>query len=54
MLDKAEGPDALPEERKEMEELLALLPEIKEKVEDNKQNAAQAEKEVQQFIENLV
>lgn len=41
MLDKAEGPEALPEERKEMEELQALLPEIQEKVED----AAQAEKE---------
>lgn len=34
MLDKAEGPDALPEERKELEELKALLPEIQEKVED--------------------
>lgn len=34
LLDKAEGPDALPDERKEMEELKALLPEIKEKVED--------------------
>lgn len=34
LLDKAEGPEALPEERKEMEELKALLPEIQEKVED--------------------
>ncbi|XP_075953420.1 nuclear autoantigenic sperm protein-like [Anarhichas minor] len=34
LLDKAEAPDALPEERKEMEELKALLPEIQEKVED--------------------
>ncbi|XP_034469366.1 histone-binding protein N1/N2-like isoform X4 [Hippoglossus hippoglossus] len=34
LLDKAEGPEALPSERKEMEELKALLPEIKEKVED--------------------
>ncbi|XP_028283496.1 histone-binding protein N1/N2-like isoform X2 [Parambassis ranga] len=34
MLDKAEGPDALPDERKELEELKALLPEIQEKVED--------------------
>ncbi|XP_060940950.1 histone-binding protein N1/N2-like [Limanda limanda] len=34
LLDKAEGPEALPGERKEMEELKALLPEIKEKVED--------------------
>ncbi|XP_034411185.1 histone-binding protein N1/N2-like [Cyclopterus lumpus] len=34
ILDKAEGPDALPDERKEMEELKALLPEIQEKVED--------------------
>lgn len=34
LLDKAEGPDALPDERKEMEELKALLPEIQEKVED--------------------
>lgn len=34
MLDKAEGPEALPEERKELEELKALLPEIQEKVED--------------------
>ncbi|KAM9349271.1 histone-binding protein N1/N2-like [Symphorus nematophorus] len=34
LLDKAEGPEALPEERKEMEELKALLPEIREKVED--------------------
>lgn len=33
-LDKAEGPEALPEERKELEELKALLPEIQEKVED--------------------
>ncbi|KAM6948693.1 histone-binding protein N1/N2-like [Aplochiton taeniatus] len=32
--DKAEGPEAAPEERKEMEELKALLPEIQEKVED--------------------
>ncbi|KAJ4937214.1 hypothetical protein JOQ06_001793 [Pogonophryne albipinna] len=34
LLEKAEGPEALPEERKEMEELKALLPEIQEKVED--------------------
>ncbi|XP_076001010.1 histone-binding protein N1/N2-like [Genypterus blacodes] len=34
VIDKAEGPDALPSERKEMEELQALLPEIQEKVED--------------------
>ncbi|XP_038130202.1 nuclear autoantigenic sperm protein-like [Cyprinodon tularosa] len=34
MIDKAEGPEALPEERKELEELKALLPEIQEKVED--------------------
>jgi len=34
LIDKAEGPEALPAERKEMEELKALLPEIKEKVED--------------------
>ncbi|XP_034743335.1 histone-binding protein N1/N2-like isoform X2 [Etheostoma cragini] len=34
LLDKAEGPEALPEERKEMEELKALLPEIQDKVED--------------------
>lgn len=34
LLDKAEGPEALPDERKEMEELKALLPEIQEKVED--------------------
>lgn len=34
LLDKAEGPDGLPDERKEMEELKALLPEIQEKVED--------------------
>lgn len=34
MIDKAEGPEALPDERKEMEELKALLPEIQEKVED--------------------
>ncbi|XP_073347408.1 nuclear autoantigenic sperm protein-like [Pagrus major] len=34
LLDKAEGPESLPEERKEMEELKALLPEINEKVED--------------------
>uniref|UniRef100_G3PUQ0 Nuclear autoantigenic sperm protein n=1 Tax=Gasterosteus aculeatus aculeatus TaxID=481459 RepID=G3PUQ0_GASAC len=34
LLNKAEGPDALPDERKEMEELKALLPEIQEKVED--------------------
>uniref|UniRef100_A0A3B4A1N2 Tetratricopeptide SHNi-TPR domain-containing protein n=1 Tax=Periophthalmus magnuspinnatus TaxID=409849 RepID=A0A3B4A1N2_9GOBI len=33
-IDKAEGPDALPEERKEMDELKALLPEIQEKIED--------------------
>lgn len=33
-MDKAEGPEALPDERKEMEELKALLPEIQEKVED--------------------
>lgn len=34
LIDKAEGPEALPAERKEMEELKALLPEIQEKVED--------------------
>ncbi|MEQ2158607.1 hypothetical protein GOODEAATRI_014094, partial [Goodea atripinnis] len=34
MIDKAEGPEALPDERKELEELKALLPEILEKVED--------------------
>ncbi len=34
LLDKAEGPEALPDERKEMEDLKALLPEIQEKVED--------------------
>ncbi|XP_071372845.1 histone-binding protein N1/N2-like [Centroberyx affinis] len=34
VIDKAEGPEALPDERKEMEELKALLPEIREKVED--------------------
>lgn len=34
MLEKAEGPEVAPEERKEMEELKALLPEIQEKVED--------------------
>lgn len=34
MLDKAKDPEAVPEERKEMEELKALLPEIQEKVED--------------------
>uniref|UniRef100_A0A3B3WKD6 Tetratricopeptide SHNi-TPR domain-containing protein n=1 Tax=Poecilia mexicana TaxID=48701 RepID=A0A3B3WKD6_9TELE len=34
MMDKAEGPEALEDERKEMEELKALLPEIQEKVED--------------------
>ncbi|KAM6918267.1 histone-binding protein N1/N2-like [Xenentodon cancila] len=33
-LDKADGPEALPDERKEMDELRALLPEIQEKVED--------------------
>ncbi|XP_041698731.1 histone-binding protein N1/N2 [Coregonus clupeaformis] len=34
VLEKAEGSEAAPEERKEMEELKALLPEIQEKVED--------------------
>ncbi|KAM7378981.1 hypothetical protein PAMP_004564 [Pampus punctatissimus] len=34
LIDKAEGPEALPDERKEMEELKALLPDIQEKVED--------------------
>ncbi|KAF6719736.1 Nuclear autoantigenic sperm protein [Oryzias melastigma] len=34
LLKNAEGPEALPGERKEMEELKALLPEIQEKVED--------------------
>lgn len=34
LVDKAGGPEELPEERKEMEELKALLPEIQEKVED--------------------
>lgn len=34
MMDKAESPEALEEERKEMEELKALFPEIQEKVED--------------------
>ncbi|XP_029309652.1 nuclear autoantigenic sperm protein-like isoform X2 [Cottoperca gobio] len=35
LLDKAEGPEALSDERKEIEELNALLPEIQEKVEDS-------------------
>ncbi|XP_064869607.1 nuclear autoantigenic sperm protein-like isoform X1 [Oncorhynchus nerka] len=34
VLEKAGGPEVAPEERKEMEELKALLPEIQEKVED--------------------
>uniref|UniRef100_A0A3Q3A8F2 Nuclear autoantigenic sperm protein n=1 Tax=Kryptolebias marmoratus TaxID=37003 RepID=A0A3Q3A8F2_KRYMA len=34
LLDEAEGPEALPDERKELEELKVLLPEIQEKVED--------------------
>lgn len=34
LMKTAEGPEALPGERKEMEELKALLPEIQEKVED--------------------
>ncbi|XP_070830580.1 histone-binding protein N1/N2-like isoform X2 [Chaetodon trifascialis] len=34
VLDKANDPEAVPDERKEMEELKALLPEIQEKVED--------------------
>ncbi|KAG7526660.1 histone-binding protein N1/N2-like [Solea senegalensis] len=34
LLDKVKGPEDLPAERKEMEELKALLPEIQEKVED--------------------
>ncbi|XP_062285157.1 nuclear autoantigenic sperm protein-like [Scomber scombrus] len=34
LMDKAKGPEALPDERKEMEEIKALLPEIQEKVED--------------------
>ncbi|XP_058493071.1 nuclear autoantigenic sperm protein-like [Solea solea] len=34
LLDKVKGPEDLPGERKEMEELKALLPEIQEKVED--------------------
>uniref|UniRef100_A0A3Q0SKA0 Nuclear autoantigenic sperm protein n=1 Tax=Amphilophus citrinellus TaxID=61819 RepID=A0A3Q0SKA0_AMPCI len=45
MLDKAEGPEALPEERKEMEELKALLPEIQEKVEDSSENLKTAVKD---------
>lgn len=34
LIAKAVGPEALSEERQEMEELKALLPEIQEKVED--------------------
>lgn len=34
LVDKAEGPEELPEERKEMQELKALLPEIQDKVDD--------------------
>ncbi|XP_054623317.1 histone-binding protein N1/N2-like isoform X2 [Dunckerocampus dactyliophorus] len=34
LIQNAAGPEELPEERKEMEELKALLPEIQEKVED--------------------
>lgn len=34
LLDKADDPQALPEERKEMEELKILLPEIQGKVDD--------------------
>lgn len=51
LLDKAEGPEALPDERKELEELEALLPEIQEKVEDATEGlktpsvAAEAEKD---------
>uniref|UniRef100_A0A3Q3VKG5 Tetratricopeptide SHNi-TPR domain-containing protein n=1 Tax=Mola mola TaxID=94237 RepID=A0A3Q3VKG5_MOLML len=53
LLEKAEGPEALPEERKEMEELEALLPEIQEKVEDTTEGlkivspAAEAVKDVE-------
>lgn len=51
LLDNAEGPEALPDERKELEELKALLPEIQEKVEDATEGlkttnvAAEAEKD---------
>ncbi|XP_055359825.1 histone-binding protein N1/N2-like isoform X4 [Betta splendens] len=52
LLEKSDCPDALPDERKEMEELKALLPEIQEKVEDATEgqktasNATQAVKDV--------
>lgn len=50
LVDKAEGPEELPEERKEMEELKALLPEIQEKVEDaiESQKTASTAKSVSQ------
>ncbi|XP_061587464.1 histone-binding protein N1/N2-like [Cololabis saira] len=46
-LDKADGPDALPDERKEMEELKALLPEIQEKVEDARESLKSLSKAVE-------
>lgn len=43
LLDKAEDPETLQDERKEMEELKVLLPEIKEKVDDATEGQKSAE-----------
>lgn len=53
MLDKAEGPEALPEERKELEELKALLPEIQEKVEDATESLKTASAAVKDTLVSL-
>uniref|UniRef100_A0AAX7SKV1 Tetratricopeptide SHNi-TPR domain-containing protein n=1 Tax=Astatotilapia calliptera TaxID=8154 RepID=A0AAX7SKV1_ASTCA len=53
MLDKAEGPEALPEERKELEELKALLPEIQEKVEDATESLKTASAAVKDALVSL-
>uniref|UniRef100_A0A3P8PP92 Tetratricopeptide SHNi-TPR domain-containing protein n=1 Tax=Astatotilapia calliptera TaxID=8154 RepID=A0A3P8PP92_ASTCA len=54
MLDKAEGPEALPEERKELEELKALLPEIQEKVEDATESLKTASAAVKDALVSLI
>ncbi|CAL9688959.1 unnamed protein product [Knipowitschia caucasica] len=51
LIDKAEGPDSLADERKEMEELKALLPEIQEKVEDSSDGLKNANKDAKGVLD---
>lgn len=54
VLEKAQGPEDAAEERKELEELKALLPEIQEKVEDATEAQKTASSSVEAVKEALV